>query len=246
MSIASNVNESHQHHDPPFLNPNLKQTANGLHHADGIESHQHNQSHVMSSAHQDHAEHARNNKQQRPSHRQLPETKPDPAQQETVRETENNGQPDEKDNAVDERFFPTEVVVRRDEVRRLIDLAKARKRNRIPFFNSADGRRLRLSCMHHTPTVGRPAWCALCGWKRQDSNSWRGHKTQIGCDLCDVHLCIQIYPGTHISCWRIWHSTQRIAKRELERTQLTSASIPKQPVAVIPPVQSQNTGEDVD
>lgn len=106
--------------------------------------------------------------------------------------------PDEEEEAIGET-----------ERQRLSELAKKRKKKRMLFFNSEDGKRLRLFVRDHTlKQQVTQQYCALCGMHRTsgDSQVWRGHRTTYKCVQCDVHLCVRIYPGLRKSCTELWHS----------------------------------------
>lgn len=119
-----------------------------------------------------------------------------------------------------------------EETRALIVLAAGRKRRRILFFNSDKGVKLRLSVTGHIPTKNAHLYCVLCGQNTgSDGKGWRGHRTNIKCNICSVNLCIQIYAGLRKSCWSLWHSSKELAHRNTpqslkgtEGTQDTSKS----------------------
>lgn len=101
------------------------------------------------------------------------------------------------------------------ETRKLIRLAGNRKRNRIPFFNSVEGKRLRLMVSDHTPLITHGSqWCALCGGMKK---GWRGHKSSYQCQSCTVNLCVRVADGTATNCWSLWHSSDVIEPRVLQR-----------------------------
>lgn len=101
------------------------------------------------------------------------------------------------------------------ETQKLVKLAANRKRNRIPFFNSSDGKRLRLMVCEHTPVVTTAAqWCALCGGMKK---GWRGHKSSYQCRSCTVNLCIRVAESVDTNCWSVWHTAQVIKPRILMR-----------------------------
>ena len=100
-----------------------------------------------------------------------------------------------------------------DEGARLRAEAKLRKRYRLPFFNSADGVKLRLLVAgHETRHSDSERYCALCG-NSGKSTRWRGHRSSFHCPSCDVHLCVRLHQGFRKNCWTIWHSQRRLEPR---------------------------------
>ena len=91
-------------------------------------------------------------------------------------------------------------------VRALITKAKARRRNRLTFYNSTDGRKLRLNVKNHTPVqktgVNR---CSLCG---QNWTGYRRHQTSYVCSICPVRLCVRTYAGLRKSCFSVCDSSK--------------------------------------
>lgn len=97
----------------------------------------------------------------------------------------------------------------------LVRLASKRKRNRLHFFNSDNGRKLRLGNFNHMPIMtNSDTYCALCGIKK---GGWRGHKTKLACEACHVHLCCRVPPKLNKTCWRIWHTDHTLVPRLLKR-----------------------------
>lgn len=104
------------------------------------------------------------------------------------------------------------------EVARLMSLAKGRKRKRLFFFNSEDGKRLRLAVQGHSPRQGHVHYCALCG-QNTGAGSWRGHQTTYQCSHCATYLCVRKYQGFRKSCWDLWHSNKLLSLRNLPQPQ---------------------------
>lgn len=100
---------------------------------------------------------------------------------------------------------------------RLIEKARGRKQKRLVFFNSEDGRKLRLDVKMHDPVHRASNYCALCGQtsetKHDNEKQWRGHRTSIHCATCDVPLCAKIHPGKIVTCFRAWHSQEELVPR---------------------------------
>lgn len=65
-----------------------------------------------------------------------------------------------------------------------------RKGNRILFFNSEDGLKLRFKSGMHIPEHIRGAalYCALCG---NGSDGKRGGRTADKCKKCHIPLCLR-------------------------------------------------------
>lgn len=97
------------------------------------------------------------------------------------------------------------------EASRLSRMAAKRLRKRFAFFNSEDGRTLRL-CVprHEQQQQGKDLYCALCGGHKE---GWRGRKTTFKCSLCNVHLCVRTFAGLRKSCWDIWHTKREVQLR---------------------------------
>jgi hypothetical protein len=102
------------------------------------------------------------------------------------------------------------------EEARLLALAQRRRGNRIMFFNSPDGIKLRLHVHPHNQRQlsGTPKYCCLCG--SGDSGSKR-HRTTFKCTGCDAHLCARAHPGQRKSCWSIWHESRRLNVRDQQQ-----------------------------
>lgn len=114
----------------------------------------------------------------------------------------------------------------------LMRLASKRKRNRLHFFNSDNGRKLRLGNFNHMPIMtNSDTYCALCGIKK---GGWRGHKTKLACEACHVHLCCRVPPKLSKTCWRIWHTGHTLVPRLLKRPvrQSSGAAAARTAVAV--------------
>jgi hypothetical protein len=85
---------------------------------------------------------------------------------------------------------------------RLRNLAKNTKRRRLSFFNTQDGKRLRLDVPQHEQIQQQKSqWCALCSINRADNTAWRGHRSKYRCSICDVHLFLRTYTGFRKNCW---------------------------------------------
>lgn len=68
-----------------------------------------------------------------------------------------------------------------------------------PFFNSSDGRQLRLRVAQHIPIISDSLnWCCLCVVR---VNGKRGSKTKFKSSTCHVYVCIF---GEGF-CWALWH-----------------------------------------
>lgn len=91
------------------------------------------------------------------------------------------------------------------EVRRLRQAVSNIKRNRVEFFNSPDGVRVRLQLHPHLQRfTHHKKHCALCGTGVKRSRS------KFKCSTCDVHLCVRVHPEKRTSCWAKWHETKRL------------------------------------
>lgn len=106
--------------------------------------------------------------------------------------------------------FTLEEVSDPSEIRRLCDLAKHRKRNRLTFFNNEDGTKLRLGVNGHDLKQAKVSWCALCGLNKE---SYRGRRSTYTCSRCHVHLCVRTYAGLRKSCWGVWHTAKVLKAR---------------------------------
>lgn len=101
-------------------------------------------------------------------------------------------------------------------------IAKTRRRNRLVWFNSADGVKLRLNSGGHNPFLqSKSTYCALCGIKKP---GWRGHRTNVECECCSVRLCIRVPHGLKTTCWREWHSATELLPRVLPRSRRSTAT----------------------
>lgn len=122
-----------------------------------------------------------------------------------------------------------EVEVLNDqEFERLKGLAHRRKRNRMAFFNSRDGRTLRLSERAHEQKQTRPArFCAVCGTQRA-SGTYTPHRSTFQCKVCDVHLCVRMHAGLRKNCWDLWHSARDLEPRILRPTRVSPATRPRE------------------
>lgn len=79
-----------------------------------------------------------------------------------------------------------------------------KKRKCIPFFNSADGKRLRLQSLHHhTVAVKKMAWCTLCRLLRGKEV---GPRSLYRYTACGMKLCLQKSIRESNSCLEEWHS----------------------------------------
>ena len=85
---------------------------------------------------------------------------------------------EKEDDRSDSRPQPKRLgKLRRNELKRLILKAKARKRYRLLFFKSADGITLRLNVVRHEHySILEEKYCALCG--NNSGTSFRGHRTR--------------------------------------------------------------------
>lgn len=114
-----------------------------------------------------------------------------------------------------EQVRSLERSIPNDEVQRLKSLAVRRKRRRIEFFNTEDGKTLRLNVGGHIHKFESiPKYCALCG---NNVNRWRGRRTRNKCSVCTVHLCVRPIAGLRKSCWDIWHTAQQLIQRSPRR-----------------------------
>lgn len=107
------------------------------------------------------------------------------------------------------------VIFGQTEMRKLTEEAKARKRNRLSFFNSQRMRILRLSANGHLPEeLKTMQWCVLCGGKK---DGYRGKKASYRCAACAKPLCTRTpykkQGGNEKSCWVIWHTTDLLKNR---------------------------------
>jgi hypothetical protein len=131
------------------------------------------------------------------------------------------------------RHIPDESRISEEKVVRLSEQARRRKRNRLEFFNTEDGRALRLSLTqrHEQLHESKPHWCVLCGqnFVTADRNPTSmdagvdrgelhiGHRSSFKCTLCDVHLCVRVFTGSRKSCWNLWHSQRQVMPRLYSR-----------------------------
>lgn len=124
----------------------------------------------------------------------------------------------------------TYAILSEMEVGQLTEEAKARKRNRLSFFNTDRMRTLRLSANGHFPEeLKTMQWCVLCGGKK---DGYRGKKASYRCAACAKPLCTRTpykkRGGREKSCWVIWHSTHplkiRTYNHPLARTSYLDAS----------------------
>lgn len=130
-----------------------------------------------------------------------------------------------------------------EEKRALIVLAAGRKRRRISFFNSDKVPKLRLSVTGHIPSKGSHLYCVLCGRNTEsDRKGWRGHRTNIRCNICSVNLCFQVYTGLRKSCWSLWHSTKQLAPRNTPHNIKSSEAAHEAPH----PPEKVDSGEESD
>ena len=100
-----------------------------------------------------------------------------------------------------------------DEASRLIASAASRKNKRLSFLNSTDRIKLRMSVYGHLPQRAHSRYCTLCGQNAR-GKGWRGHRSNISCSLCSVHLCLSVHPGLRKSCWELWHSHRMLKMRQ--------------------------------
>lgn len=79
----------------------------------------------------------------------------------------------------------------------LLQRAVARKRLRLPFFNSEGGRKIRLQLGVLSSQSGPKAYCALCGqkhtFKGHDQKPRTGHRSSISCKVCSGSLCVRVH-----------------------------------------------------
>ena len=109
------------------------------------------------------------------------------------------------------------VVVNDSEITQLCELARKRKRNRLAFFNSVEGVRLRLHVHGHSQKqMLAEHWCALCRMNVKNGSSYRGHRSSFKCTQCETHLCVRKYHGMRRSCWDMWHANKRLEQRDME------------------------------
>lgn len=96
------------------------------------------------------------------------------------------------------------------ETKRLCLEAMRHKRKREVFFNSTEGKRLRLELHSHAPRLqATPKWCALCGALR---GRYAGRRSSTQCTLCTVHLCVRPIQKGASSCWVLWHTEKSVSK----------------------------------
>ena len=108
---------------------------------------------------------------------------------------------------------------------------KNRKRNRLSFFNSDNGRTLRLCEARHEYKQKRPAlFCALCG-TIQEGQQYRGHRSTFSCELCCVRLCIRVWPGFRKRCWSLWHSARVIQPRSVQSSRTATVPLSEEQAA---------------
>lgn len=101
-----------------------------------------------------------------------------------------------------------------EENARLVALAHRRRGQRLRFFNTPDGVKLRLHVHPHNQRQlpGSKRYCAFCG-----STAARRRST-FKCTVCDQHLCIRASPGQRKSCWSIWHEAVKLKPRDESRS----------------------------
>eukprot|EP00474_Spongospora_subterranea_P005120 CRZ05578.1 hypothetical protein [Spongospora subterranea] len=106
-------------------------------------------------------------------------------------------------SATGEQSLQSEEITDDAEVRRLRSLARGKQRSRLNWFNSSDGKRLRVNIPHHSQRQILPQKrCCLCG----NTPGCKRHQSSYKCTFCDVHLCIKVRPPGRKSCWQIWHT----------------------------------------
>lgn len=78
------------------------------------------------------------------------------------------------------------------------------KKNRVPFFNTPEGKRLRLSNVGHNQESSKKRnRCMLCRMN-----------TTCRCVECGVYLCRQPFGNHRKSCWHKHHNNQRLVNLE--------------------------------
>ena len=90
---------------------------------------------------------------------------------------------------------PAESLIDHDEV------PNVPNRNRFTFFNTAEGRRVRLAAMmHDVVSACRPGRCYLCQGV-----------TTARCSFCQIPLCRFPFGTNRHSCWFRHHNNQRVS-----------------------------------
>lgn len=77
--------------------------------------------------------------------------------------------------------------------------------NKISFFNSPDGRKIRLQLQPHPQRhTHQHKHCALCG------SGVKRHRGKFMCISCGVHLCVRVSKDKRRSCWSKWQAKKRL------------------------------------
>ena len=92
----------------------------------------------------------------------------------------------------------------------LLESREERKKQRLRWFNSAEGKELRLKVETHICLEGERQRCAMCNVN--NSHNAGGKKIKTYCNTCDVHLCTDA-GQRRSSCWYEWHSEEVLYQR---------------------------------
>ena len=101
-------------------------------------------------------------------------------------------------------------LVSRDERMRLFRERFKRKRQLLKWFNTPDGKKLRLWTGDHQCFKLDYGRCVLCNVN--NANYRGGKKSRIFCGVCAVHLCTDS-TSTRSSCMREWHGVRDLQQR---------------------------------
>lgn len=115
------------------------------------------------------------------------------------------------------------ALVTEAERSHLLMEAVKRRWHRISWFNTRDGKRLRLDISSQILLNRSTSMqCTLCSVYRK---GWQGHKSSFKCSSCAVYLCTRI---TNDSSWqKLWHAVKTLELRDF--SQKHSAHIGQQP-----------------
>jgi len=100
----------------------------------------------------------------------------------------------------------------------LIARAKMVKNQRIAWFNTEPGWKLRRVVRGHNTLRGKQQYCTLCGGNKPGAIRVQ---TDAYCDKCNVPLCALPRKGTSgFSCHHYWHHTDFIKPRVVPRQKI--------------------------
>ena len=91
------------------------------------------------------------------------------------------------------------------------------KRNRVNIWSKTDMlQKLRLySVMKYTPIPSQQLYCVLCM-----VNSFTKRECNYSCSICNITLCIKLFPGVQKTCFEAWHTMKDLKREHRKRKQL--------------------------